>query len=146
MNISLKSVKSCNVFRYGSASPWGIVRSLFLCADSGKVEALLIDTLSLVPLSYKVDICDIAHIRNRSVFLKPSCPTATIILKDSFTAPEKLDCITPTTRKTFRLHDLNFDMETGDISDVVLSKNLLSKKNKISINKIRLKDNTIYIE
>ena len=45
-----------------------------------------------------------------------------------------------------RLKDIRFDMETGEICDLVVLKNIIVGKEEISVNKIFAKDNTIYIE
>lgn len=146
MNINMKSIKGYNVYRADTPQPWGIVSSLSFQPESVDISAILVDTLSLIPLSYLVDIHAIDFVAHHSVYLKHNCGPIKYIQKDFFNPPEKLCCVTPKHPHPFRLRDLSFDMETGKITDITISKHRLSKKNKISINKIYLKDNTIYIE
>lgn len=145
MNINLKSLKGYTVYRSDSLRPWGVVSSASLNAKA-EVVALLIDTISLIPISYLISIQSISHIKNHSLHLKSGNIEATYVQKDFFTMPESLMCVAPPIKKTLRLYDFNFDMESGEITDIVVSKTRLAKKNKISINNIFIKDNTIYIE
>ncbi len=146
MNINLKYLKGLNVYKSDSIRPWGIVRDISLDLTSGKIDTLLIDTISLIPLSHVVDIRNIYQIKNNSIYLKYPChntsekkhgPLSELKIGERIMLPDNIST---------RLRDLHFDTETGEITDIIVSRNKLAKKNKISINKIHVKDNTIYID
>lgn len=45
-----------------------------------------------------------------------------------------------------RLRDIRFNFETGEMTDIVISKNLLTPKNSVRINRIIAKENIIYLQ
>ncbi len=143
MKTNLKSIKGISVYKKSSLQPWGVVSHVSVNTCSGRVEALFIDTLSLIPLQYAVDLKNIALFNQKAIFLNDNTIKDR---KENFTEIRGNEQIFTHQGKSRFLRDFHFDTETGEISDVIISRSRLSKKNKIPINNIYLKDNTIYIE
>ena len=144
--INLKSIKGLNVYKSETMHPWGIVRNISLNRISGKIDTLLIDTISLIPLSHIIDIHNIYQIKNNSIYLKNPCYNISEKCPDYLSELKIGERIILPNNNLTRLRDLHFDTETGEITDIVVSQNKLAKKNKIPINKIYIKDNTIYVD
>lgn len=144
MNIGVRELENSKVYRYGEDEPWGIVRKACLNRETNRLEALAVDTCSLIPLRRIIGYEYVECIRGKSIFLKKGC----ISSPAEKSVDKVLDMATFGTaaKPRERLRDLSFDTETGEITDVVVSRNKITKKRKIPINKIYIKDNTIYIK
>ncbi len=149
MNIGVRELEKFKVYRYGEDEPWGIVRKACLNRETNRLEALAVDTCSLIPLRRIIGYEYVECIRGKSIFLKKGCissPAEKSVDTVFDTAAFDTAAFGTAAKPRERLRDLSFDTETGEITDVVVSRNKITKKRKIPINKIYIKDNTIYIK
>jgi hypothetical protein len=106
-----------------------------------------IKTLSLIPLEKLIKFESISEFNLNKIKVKNH---PEICYKENADTVSRVD-----TKKTkvslnnknikSRLKDFSFNIETGELTDIIFSKNLLSQPKTISANKILLNDNTIYI-
>ncbi len=151
MKVSKSKLKNAKVYFCGESEPFGVFSDTIL-DESGRVAGYMVKTLSIVPISKIIRIGDIEKIVDGRVYLSKS---ATLENSEHFktrtggkfvyadnikTAAVGLD------KASRKLKDIRFDFETGEICDVVIVKNIITGKEKLSVNKISAKDNTIYIQ
>ncbi len=144
LNICLSKLKGSKVFLEDEDDEeCGTVRDVCFDEKNGSVEAIVVEPCSLIPISRRIKVEDISEIRGGRVILKKE-GTA----ENTFRGCPMNDICAVSTQGSHGncLRDVAFNTENGEITDVFISKNRFSKKRKISINKIRVKDNTIYIE
>ncbi len=141
-----KNIKKLKVYDYNMREPWGTVRDLCFENDSQSIKAIVVETISLIPISCLVEFKDIKNIGMRGIILKKDCRTKKISCLEDFTSIKSISSVRNDKNKKSIFRDMRFNLETGEITDIVLAKNIFSKKTKIPINKITIKENTIYIE
>lgn len=149
MKRGLKNIKGIKVYNQGDNEAWGIIADVYLAEKTGKIEAFVVKTISVIPIRKAVLFCnawfddenrlivnDKAGIENLEHFEKNKAATGA--------RAELFKLAALTNGITKKIRDLNFDTETGDICDVVVLKNLIAGDSTISVNKLSVKDNTIY--
>lgn len=144
MEISLKKLKGTPVCFENKSEPWGIVSDVVFDYKQKKVVALQVKTLSLIPICNIVSLNAAKGLFNKKIILKNDRNLNNFLKEniESTTFNQVFDSYL----KKRKIKDVHFDFETGTLCDIVISKNIISGNQKISINKISLKDNTIYIE
>ena len=146
MHCDMKSLRGSEIYKFGSSQPWGTVRSVLISPYSGKVVSILANTISIIPLSFLIDMDNLLYITPHKITLKKNCTGITYIQNDFFIYPESMHCVANTSNIKHKIKDFTFDTESGDISEITVSAGRFSRKKKISINNIEIKDNTIYIK
>ena len=144
MEISLKKLKGTPVFFENKPEPWGIVSDVVFDCKQKKAVALLVKTLSLVPICNTISLNSAKGLFDKKIILKSDVNIKNS-LKNNLQG-STLNQIFDSDLKKGKLKDIHFDFETGALCDIIFSKNIIAGNQKISINKIFLKDNTIYIE
>lgn len=144
MEISIKKLKGTKVYFENDTEAWGVVSDVIFDCKLKKAVALVIKTISLIPFCRLIGMEYILSLYDKKIVLKRTCNPKGLFLETSGSSILN-QVIDPNLRKS-RLKDIHFDFETGLLCDVVFSKNILSGNHKVLINKISLKDNTIYIE
>ena len=150
MTISVKKIKGTKVYLNEASQPWGAIENVIFDRENKKVSAFSVKTLSIVPICKVVEKSSVENLDSDKMILKKNAP----ILNFEKYSTDKVSGIALDTVKTavspggFRkkLKDIRFDFETGEMSDMVISENIIVGKRRISVNKISLKDNTIYVE
>ncbi len=149
LNVGVKKLKKFKVFRAKEREPWGIVKDVCVSNYSDCVKALLVETISLVPLGKIVEISDIKRIERGRIILNEEYTSKKISdfndFRYEFLNPTEVRAVKIRENENRRFKDMRFNLETGEITDIVVSKNIFSPKTKIPINKISVKENTIYI-
>ncbi len=143
MEISVKNLKGFKVYNHESSEPWGTVKDVCFDCSPAKVKCLVVETLSLVPISKRVEFGQINNIIKGAVVLKKDA-LAKPFRQDklSFEKVKKAVC---DNQKSIQLRDVRFDFETGEMTDFVVSKNIFSPKSHIKAKQISVKENTVYI-
>ncbi len=142
----LKNLKKFKVCNSGEQEPCGVIRDACILFEKDRIAAFLIESISLIPTNKIITIDDIDFAKDKTIFLKKGHLSKNINLYENLHKLNDIENVETTKRKRNLLKDLHFNFETGEITDIVISKNKLSKNTKIPINKIYIKDNTIYIE
>ena len=150
MKISTRKLKNAKVFYFGEAEPFGIISDTII-DEYGKVAGYLVKTISIVPISKIISVGDILKFDNGKVILLNGITPAN---SEHFKSKAGTNLVYAGSIKNTvegekrrgKLKDIRFDMETGEIYDLVVLKNIIAGKEEISVNKISAKDNTIYIE
>lgn len=151
VQVSVKRIKGMYLYENGETEPCGVIRGVYLSKDTGAVDLVLAETASLIPISRTVSVNDIEVMGDKRAVLKKG-----ISFKNNENVPKaqmKKDVleddilnVIQQNNKTLKKGDMRFDFETGEITELVVKNGFFRKKNKIPINKIRIKDNTIYID
>ena len=140
MNISLSALKKLPLYKGDCQRPWAKVCGALLSPQNAQVEALCVKTLSLVPICYAVRIPRIEYVSKSGIFVDD---VGFICLKTSGTESVAVRLESGGNR---RIRDLYFDTQTGEISHIIVSESRFTKKHKIPVNNIYVKDNTIYTD
>ena len=140
MELSLKKIKGFRVYEDGASEPWGIIVDAVLDENKMSIVALKADTLSLIPLPKIIPLDNISVIASEKVIVN-EC-------KNFINSKENCTCELSELKvsKNKKLRDVLFLAETGEMTDVIISKNIFSSKAQVSVNKIFVRDNTIYIK
>lgn len=147
---SVKAYKGLKVYKEYNSEAYAVVNDVYFKKDDNRIFAFLISTLSLVPMHKVILVDSISMLSNGGVYLRQSCEPMELAdfqksFRNSCFTLESIRGVSSGSSK-MKLNDICFNSETGEITDVVISKKKFTKKNKVSINKIVLKDNTIYVE
>ena len=148
MEISVKNLKGFKVFDHESSEPWGTVKDVCFDCDPVKVKYFIVETLSLVPISKRVEFGQINNIIKGAVVLKKDAlakPCKISEQKDKLSLDNVKKAAYANQKRT-RLRDIRFDFETGKMTDFVVSKNIFSPKSHINAKQISVKENTVYMQ
>ncbi len=143
MNTSLKKLIGKSVYRDMDDEPWGKVKGVCFSEEESRISSVVIESLSLVPLSTTISIKEIWSDDNKKLILK----SESVIGKGRNSLTDSQ--ISKAVYKNGgygKIKDMRFDFETGEITDIVIAAGVLRKGEKVSVNKTYIKDNTIYIE
>ena len=148
MEISVKSLKGFKVYDHESSEPWGTVKDVCFDCDPAKVKYFVVETLSLVPISKRVEFEQINNIIRGAVVLKKDAVAKPCKISEQrdtliFDNVKKAVC---ENQKKVRLRDIRFDFETGEMTDFVVSKNMFSPKSHIKAKQIFINENTVYMQ
>lgn len=147
MEITLRKLKKLNVYEKGKSEPVGKVKSICFSKEKNNVDALYVETLSLIPLSKKVFIEEFGEISGDKLFLKEEISDKNISTsREEDVSEDKVLGVYEKKREKQKLYDVSFDFETGRIRSMTLKNGLFSKNNKIEIKDMHIENNVIYIE
>lgn len=143
-------LKGEKVYSPGSEVPWGVLSDVVLDKKSGRVFAYLVKTLSLVPVCRLVKISDVKMAERRieinKNLLVENYSNGKTNQNSNAVQSEKIKRAVLPGGKAVKIKNMHFDIETGEISDAVILKNIISGPQTVSVNKISVKDNTICVE
>ncbi len=149
MRNGFAELKGAKVYLCKNDMPWGVLTDFAIDEKSGKVTGFFVKTASLIPVpgivklanikltkSKRLEIDDISLVQTFGQFSKENR-----VLKS-----DKIKGIILSGSLIKKIKNIHFDMETGEICDAVIVKNIIAGRQTVFINKISLKDNTIYAE
>lgn len=150
LNVDFKKIKGNGVYFEDSSEPWGIVDAAIFDCSKSLVSALKIKTLSLIPIFKTARISSVAGLEYKKIIIKKDANITSYAFFKSH-SPNTIDIppserSLPTTSNLGKVRDIRFNFETGELCDIVVSKNFISRNRRIPVNKIYLNDNTIYVE
>ena len=143
MNISLKNLIGQCVYKNKDAEPWGRVKGVCFTEVGDKISSVSIETLSIIPLNTAVPIKEISDVGDKKLILQSEVSIGKG--KDGL-MDNQISGAVCKNGKCGKIKDMKFDFETGEITDVVIENGAFRKGEKICVNKMHIKDNTIYIE
>jgi len=147
MDVSLKSIKGLNVYEKDCSEPSGRIKGVCFSKDRNRIDAVLVETLSLIPLSKKFFMEEFGEICDKKVFLKDGVSVQSAkSKKEEDISEEKISGACCTGCNVQKISDMQFDFDTGEINCIILDNGIFKKKDKVKINKMHIKDNTIYIK
>ncbi len=143
MNVSLKKLIGQYVYKDTEDEPWGRVKGISFADEGDRISSITLETLSLIPLSSSVPINEILDDGGKKLILQSEISVSRGIdnLMDS-----KISKAVYKNGKYSKIKDMRFDFETGEITDVIIGKGAFRRGEKIAVNKMYIKENTIYIE
>ncbi len=143
MNVSLKKLIGQCVYKNKDDEPCGKVKGVSFSPEGDKVSSVTVESLSLIPLSSSVPINEISDDGGKKLILQSEISVSRGIdnLMDS-----KISKAVYKNGKYSKIKDMRFNIETGEITDVVIGKGAFRRGKKIIVNKMYIKENTIYIE
>ncbi len=150
MKISNNKLKNVKVYFCDEDEPFGVFSDTII-DRFGKISGYAVKTMSIVPITKIIKIDDTEKIVDgRLILSKSAVPENSECFKrktdSNFVYSDSIKSAVCADEKPKKLKDIRFDTETGEICDVVVLKNIIAGKEKISVNKIYAKDNTIYID
>ena len=148
MEISVKNLKGFKVYDHESTEPWGTVKDVCFDCNSARVRYFVVETLSLVPISKRVEFSQINNIIKGAVVLKKDAlakPYKGTEQSDRLSFDNIKNAACPN-REITRLRDIRFNFETGEMTDLVVAKNIFSPKSYIRAKQISVKENTVYMQ
>ena len=150
MDISTKKIKGIKVYFENQFPPAGTISDIIFDVDSKRILGFELKTLSLIPIPKIVDFTSVKALSDKHLILYENTKflSYNYFFKTVSSAGIKASHI----KKLFdpqkgkkTVKDMHFDFEMGELSDIVILENILTGQRRININKIYLKDNTIYI-
>ncbi len=150
MKISARQLKGAKVYIGDEKEPFGSFSDILL-DEQGKIVGYIVKTISIVPISKIIGTDDIENITDGKIFLSRNInlENAEHFKNRTNSDPiytDRLKLAIDVNKRPRKIKAIRFDTETGEICDVVVSKNIIAGKKEIHVNKIYAKDNTIYIE
>lgn len=143
MNISLKDLIGKYVYKNNDEEPRGRVKGVCFADEGNRISSVTVESLSLIPLSTSVAINELLDTGNKKLILQTEMHTE----KDkNGLGDNRVSCVVYKDSKYGKIKDMRFDFETGEITDMVIGKGAFRRGKKITVNKMHIKDNTIYIE
>lgn len=147
MEITLRKLKKLDVYEKDKSEPIGKIKSVCFSKEKNNVDALYIETLSLIPLSKKVFIEEFGEISGDKLFLKENISYENINKgREEDISEDKVLGVYENNREKQKLYDVSFDLETGRIRTITLKSGIFSKNNKVEIKDMHIKNNIIYID
>ena len=148
MKITVNKAENLLVYNHGETEPWGACEGVIADGGGEKINAICVRTLSLIPTCRSAKISDIEEADGKRIVLKKGCGIGGAVSDCAIKARQQIvkEGVDGERKHRARLNSLCFDTESGEITDVTVWGSPMSKKKKISINKIRVKENTIYVE
>ena len=145
--INKNSLNGKYVYLISENEPCGKVNGLYFSAKTGQIVALSIESLSLIPITKRVEISDIHKLTGEKIVLKKE-PRSNDDININFDTILDKDVIgiKENGKRIKRIKDINFDFETGEISDFVIKRNPFGKKESIVIESAEIKKGVIYIK
>ncbi len=151
VQMSVKGIKGTYIYENGNTEPCGVIRGVYLSRDTGAVDLVRAETVSLIPISQTVSVRDIEVMNDKKAVLKKGIRFRN---NENFckkrikkgVLEDDISNVIQKNNKILKKEDMRFDFETGEITEIVVNNGFFRKKNKIPINKMLIKDNTIYIE
>ncbi len=149
MKFSISKLKGAKVYFFGKNEPWGVFSDIMLDKD-GKIAAYIVKTLSIVPISKAIQSREIESIEAGRIILKRGIRLVNYeqfkkTYSNNAVKSKEVKKVVFDGIRTKKLKDMQFEFETGEMCDIVVSENIITGKHKLSVNKITAKDNTIYI-
>ncbi len=142
MRVNLKKLKGLAVYENGKKEPCGKIKDVCLAENQNQVTAIQLETLSLIPIGRTLSIGDFHKISDGKIILKND----TGIPETKGVSTKEISGVIKENHKFKRIKDIQFDFETGEIFSFEISRRAFGKTDKTDINKMRIKDNNIYIE
>ncbi len=143
MNISLKKLIGQYVYKDVNDEPWGRVKGVCFTDKGNKISSVTLETLSLIPLSCVIPIEEFPDTIDKKLIL---CTESSFGKEKTGLADNQIFRAVCKNGKCGKIKDMRFDFETGEITDVIIGKGAFGIGEKVSVSKMHIKDNTIYIE
>ena len=145
MLINKNSLNGRYVYLISENEPCGKVNGLYFSAKTGRIEVLSIESLSLVPIKKRVKISDIHKLTGEKIVIKKE-PRSNDDAHTNFDTVLDKDVIgiKENGKRIKRIKDINFDFETGEISDFITKRTPFSKKERIVSEAPEIKNGIIY--
>lgn len=149
MKNGFAELKGTKVYLQNAEMPWGILTDFAIDEKSGRVMGAIVKTASLIPVTGIIKLSDIRLTKNRRAVIENISLFKTFgrfSKENRVLKTDKLKGIIISGSLIKRIKNIHFDMETGEICDAVIAKSIIAGKQTVLINKISVKDNTIYAE
>ncbi len=143
MKITLKKLIGKCVYKDENQEPWGRIKGVCF-ADSGeRISSVTVETLSLIPICVDVSIKQISDNGDKKLILNSE---KSIGKERKGLIDKKISKAVCSDGKCGKIKNMQFNFETGEITDIIIGTGVFRKDEKIYVNKTHIKDNTIYIE
>ena len=143
MNVTLKNLIGQCVYKNKDKEPVGKIKGVCFSPEGDKISSVAVESLSLIPLSRTVPIGEISGIGNKKLILQSDVSISRG--QDKLMGDKGLKAVCINGRYG-KIKDMKFDFETGEITDITIVKDAFARGEKIIVNKMYIKENTIYIE
>lgn len=143
MNVSIKKLIGQCVYKNNDDEPCGKVKGVCFSPKGDKVSFITVESLSLIPLSSYIPINKISDAGAKKLILQSEM---SVNIGSDNLLESKISKTVYKNGKHGKIKDMRFDIETGEITDVVVEKGAFRRGEKITVNKMYIKENTIYIE
>jgi len=144
MNISLKELIGKNVYKDENGDPWGKVKGVCFADEGSKICSVMVESLSLIPLSCVIPIKEILDTGDKKLILRSEISIGK--RNEGLTTDNQISGAVCKNGKCGRIKDMRFDFETGEITDIIIRKSVFGKGEKVCVNKTYIKNGSIYIE
>jgi len=145
INLNLSKLDGMNVYEYQKSEPCGKIVGCCFSGENGNVSSLIVETLSLIPVKKNITLNKIRKVTNDKIEI--NCELSD---KNNYRVNDirynDIVGVNRANKTAKKIKDISFDCETGVITDIVVKQNILKKSEIFHVNKITIKDNTIYIE
>lgn len=137
MKLGLKQVKNIEVYYQDQDQPFAKVCGVILDQNTKKILAYKIKSLSLIPISSFVAANRILKTDNKKMVLKNNldfyCDKKAILNNIEIGNISELSCV-----HKFKIRDIQFDFEVGEMSDIIFSKTIFSPKFRVDAKDVLL--------
>ena len=139
MKLGLKELKNVNVYYQNQEQPFAKLYGVVVNKDTKKIIAYKIKNLSLIPISGYFIADDIFWVDKRKMVLKNNVnPKQFAYEKQNLNNIEVVDVHCMVCKQNYRIKDVCFDFEIGEMTEIIMSKTPISSKIKVDAKNVLL--------
>ncbi len=138
MTLGLKELKNINVYYQNHEQPFARVFGVVVDADTKKIIAYKVKTLSIIPISQYITADRILWTDKRKMVLKNISPYSGTPKTEILNSIEIADTRRMICKHNYRIRDVRFDFEIGEMANIIMSKTLFSSKIRVDAKDVLL--------
>ncbi len=147
MIINKNSLNGSYVYLVSESEPCGKVNGLYFSAKTGRIEAISVESLSLIPITKIVEISSVHKITKEKIVLKQESHSTEPVSKNSeLISYNDILGVRLKKHRINRIKDVNFNVETGEILEFTVKSGPFSKKKSLKTDEIQIKNGIVYIK
>ena len=146
MQINKKKLEGVKVYALNADEPCGKVADVCISEKKKCIDFLIVESMSLIPISKKIPMTEIHVLTDKKIVLKHSFSEYNVCTRDNESIFEK-DIIGAkiNNNRMKKISDIKFIFETGEITDVLIKKNVFTKSESIKVSDLKIRNNIFYI-
>ncbi|MBQ7096772.1 MAG: hypothetical protein IJN96_01720 [Clostridia bacterium] len=144
--ITKKALEGTPVFLIDSEEPFGKVEGISISKTNGLVDALIIETLSIIPIKRRVEISDIHKLTSKRIVLNRKYSAKKINFDSESVCEKDIVGIKNQKGQIKKIKDFRFDFETGEITDFIFKPTFFYKQETVPVKELKIQENKVYIK
>lgn len=144
--INKKALEGKPVYLIDSNEPFGKVESISFSRTKGLVDALIVETLSIIPTKRRVEVSDIYKLTSKQIVLNDKYTEKKVDSGGDSVCEKDIMGIKTENGQIKKIKDYRFDFETGEIKDFIFKQSFFYKQETIPVKELKIQDNNVFIK